>query len=182
MSPTRRLAWRRLACVGGAVALVCAACSGNPKPVRVVPSASNTHMIDTQGRDIGTAAMLESSSGGLLVLKLSSISPGAHGLHLHASGFCDPPGFLSADAHYNPKNRKHGTKNPQGPHAGDLPNIVARPDSVVDTNLAIPREVLGHIGAGAAAKSLIVHAGPDDQMTDPSGNSGPRIACGVLQR
>jgi len=164
-----------------AAALSSVAC-GKPKPAQVVPSAANAHLIDTQGRETGTAAVLERQSGGLLVLKLRRIPPGVHGLHLHTTGMCDPPGFLSADAHYNPQKRQHGTRNPQGAHAGDLPNVVARADSTVDTTLAIPADLVRAIGPGAAAKALVVHAGPDDLKTDPSGNSGPRIACGVLQR
>jgi Cu-Zn family superoxide dismutase len=165
-----------------AAALLGAACGGPPKPAQVVPSAANTHLIDAQGRETGTAAVLQSKSGGLLVLKLWSIPPGVHGLHLHTTGMCDPPGFLSADAHYNPGKRQHGTKNPQGTHAGDLPNVVARADSTVDTTLAIPMDLVHAIGRGAAAKALVAHAGADDLRTDPSGSSGPRIACGVLQR
>jgi superoxide dismutase, Cu-Zn family len=158
------------------------ACSSHSKPADVVPSAANTTLIDSQGRRLGTAAVVPSKSGGLLVLKLTGVPPGDHGLHLHATGACDPPSFASAGPHYNPTNRKHGAKNPQGPHAGDLPNVVARPDSSIDTTLAIPAEAVSAIGSGTAARALVLHAQRDDLMTDPSGNSGNRIACGVLQR
>lgn len=158
------------------------ACGGNPKPARVVPSSANTTLVNSDGRSIGTAAVLSSKSGGLLVLKLTGVPPGTHGLHLHAKGLCEPPKFESAGPHYNPAGRKHGARNPQGPHAGDLPNVVARADSSVDTTLAIPAGVLTAIGSGAGAKSLVLHADPDDLTTDPSGNSGARFACGVLQR
>jgi Cu-Zn family superoxide dismutase len=159
-----------------------AACSSHAKPASVVPSAANTTLIDSRGRRLGTAAVVPSKSGGLLVLKLTGVPPGEHGLHLHATGACDPPSFASAGPHYNPANRKHGAKNPQGPHAGDLPNVVARPDSSIDTTLAIPGEAVGAIGSGRAAKALVLHAQRDDLTTDPSGNSGDRIACGVLER
>lgn len=172
-----------LAQVGiAAAALASTACGGTPKTPQVVPQAANAHLIDSQGRETGTASVLLSKGGGLLVLKLWGVAPGVHGLHLHTTGMCDPPGFLSADAHYNPQKRQHGSRNPQGPHAGDLPNVVARGDSTVDTTLAIPADLVRAIGPGAAAKALVVHAGPEDLKTDPSGNSGPRIACGVLQR
>ena len=176
--PNRRRRYVALA-AAGAVGL---GCGGNPKPARVVPPAANTQLIDYQGRPAGTAAVLESKSGGLLVLKLRNLTPGLHGLHLHATGACDLPNFGSAGPHYNPDNKKHGAKNPQGPHAGDLPNITARTDGTVDTTLAFPAALVRAIGSGAAARALVVHAGPDDLMTDPSGNSGDRIACGVLQR
>jgi len=165
-----------------AAAATVGACSGHSKPARVVPSAANTVLVDAQSRRLGTAAVLPSKSGGLLVLKLTSVPPGQHGLHIHATGACDPPTFASAGPHYNPGNRKHGARNPQGPHAGDLPNVVARADSSVDTTLAIPAGVVSAIGSGAGAKSLVLHADPDDLATDPSGNSGARFACGVLQR
>jgi len=169
--------WLALATLGTTVA-----CSSQSKPAQVVPSAANTVLIDAQSRRLGTAAVVPSKSGGLLVLKLKGVPPGQHGLHLHATGACDPPNFGSAGPHYNPANRKHGTKNPQGPHAGDLPNVLARPDSSVDTTLAIPAAVVSAIGSGPAARALVLHAQPDDLTTDPSGNSGDRIACGVLQR
>jgi Cu-Zn family superoxide dismutase len=158
------------------------ACGGHPKAASVVPSAANTTLVNADGRRIGTAAVLPSKSGGLLVLKLTGVAPGTHGLHLHARGVCEPPKFESAGPHYNPAGRKHGAKNPQGPHAGDLPNVLARGDSTVDTTLTIPAAVVSAIGSGAAAKSLVLHADPDDLTTDPSGNSGARVACGVLQR
>jgi len=166
-----------LAALGAVVA-----CSSHASPARVVPSAANTTLIDARGRRLGTAAVVPSKSGGLLVLKLKGVPPGEHGLHLHATGACDPPGFASAGPHYNPANRKHGARNPQGPHAGDLPNVVARPDSSIDTTLAIPAEAVSAVGPGTAARALVLHAERDDLMTDPSGSSGDRIACGVLQR
>jgi superoxide dismutase, Cu-Zn family len=172
-----RSGWRLLVAIGGI-----AACSSHAKPAVVVPSAANTTLIDSQGRRLGTAAVVPSKNGGVLVLKLTGIPPGEHGLHLHTNGACDAPGFASAGPHYNPANRKHGAKNPEGPHAGDLPNVVARADSSVDTTVAIPGAVVTAIGSGSAAKALVLHADPDDLMTDPSGNSGARIACGVLQR
>ena len=173
---------RRSACWLLGTLSAIAACSGHSKPASVVPSAANTTLIDSQGRRLGTAAVVPSKSGGLLVLKLKGVPPGEHGLHLHATGACDPPSFASAGPHYNPANRKHGAKNPQGPHAGDLPNVVAHPDSSIDTTLAIPSAAVAAIGSGRAAKALVLHAQQDDLTTDPSGNSGDRIACGVLER
>jgi Cu-Zn family superoxide dismutase len=157
-------------------------CGGSTKPPQVVPSAANTTLINRDGRKIGTAAVLPSKSGGLLVLKLTGVPPGMHGMHLHAAGACDPPNFDTAGPHYDAGSHKHGAKNPAGPHAGDMPNLVARADSSVDTTLAIPASVVGAVGSGASARTLVLHAGPDDLVTDPSGNSGARFACGVFER
>jgi Cu-Zn family superoxide dismutase len=170
------------AAAGAAAAVALAACGGNPKPARVVPPAAHAQFTDFRGRPVGTVTVLETKAGGLLVLKLRTIPPGVHGLHVHTVGLCEPPVFASAGPHYNPGNRQHGFRNPAGPHAGDLPNITAAADSSVDTTITISGDLVRAIGAGPAAKSLVLHANPDDLMTDPSGNSGDRIACAVLQR
>jgi Cu-Zn family superoxide dismutase len=104
---------------------------------------------------------------------------GRKGLHVHATGRCDPPGFTSAGPHWNPAGRKHGLANSAGPHAGDLPNVP------VAANGAL-RETVVLSGANLAAlrdadgSALVLHAGEDDNVTDPSGNSGDRIACAIL--
>jgi Cu-Zn family superoxide dismutase len=139
-------------------------------------------MIDSSAAGVGSGSLLDSRRGPLLVLKLQGVSPGTHGFHVHATGQCDPPGFESAGPHLNPANRKHGTRNPAGPHAGDLPNVRARADGTVDTTLVLGSDLLAPtaVGAGAPARALVLHAKADDMMTDPSGNSGDRIVCGVL--
>jgi Cu-Zn family superoxide dismutase len=141
-------------------------------------------MIDREGKQVGTASLIESQFGGLLMLKLAGMPPGLHGLHVHTNGACEPPTFASAGPHLNPTGRKHGMRNPEGPHLGDLPNVSARDDGTVDTTITLGTELLkpGVIGSGAGARSLVVHEKADDMRTDPSGNSGERIACGVLQR
>jgi Cu-Zn family superoxide dismutase len=147
-----------------------------------VAPTRTAQLIDSAGKPAGSASLLESKRGPLLVLKLQNIPAGTHGIHVHASGTCTPPGFESAGPHLNPANRKHGIKNPAGPHAGDLPNVHAQPDGSVDTTLVLSRDLLtpSTLGAGAPARALVLHAKADDMMTDPSGNSGARIACGVL--
>jgi Cu-Zn family superoxide dismutase len=165
-----------------AAATALGACGGNPKPARVVPPAAHAQLTDFRGRPVGTVSVLETKAGGLLVLKLRAIPPGVHGLHVHTLGVCEPPVFASAGPHYNPGNRQHGFKNPRGPHAGDLPNVTAGADSAVDTTIGVAGDLVRAIGTGAGARALVLHASADDLMTDPSGNSGDRIACGVLQR
>ncbi len=159
------------------------ACAGKSEPAAVAPTRTAS-MVDSAGRSTGSVSVLESSRGPLLVLKLQGVPPGTHGFHIHAVGTCTPPGFESAGPHLNPDNRKHGERNPAGPHAGDLPNVRARADSSVDTTLVLPRSLLtaAALGAGAPPRALVLHAKADDMRTDPSGNSGGRIVCGVLGR
>jgi Cu-Zn family superoxide dismutase len=168
-----------------AVAGCAAGSSGSSQPsARVVSPSATANMIDAQGKNVGTASLVQSNFGGVLVLKLTGLPPGPHGLHIHTAGVCEPPAFTSAGPHLNPDAHQHGSRNPKGPHLGDLPNVTASPDGSVDTTIAVSPALLkpGVIGSGTSARALVVHAKADDQMTDPSGNSGDRIACGVLQR
>ncbi len=112
------------------------------------------------------------------------MSPGSYGAHLHAVGRCDPPGFESAGPHWNPTGQKHGKDNPAGMHKGDLPNLLVGTDGRGSFEYTIPNAGLSGMlpnrlidGDGAA---VVIHASADDYRTDPSGNSGARIACGVL--
>jgi Cu-Zn family superoxide dismutase len=164
--------------------LLAAACGGGSSTPGTVAPARTAGMIDSTGTSIGSASLLDTERGPLLVLKLHGVPPGTHGFHLHANGACDTPTFESAGPHHNPANRKHGTRNPAGPHAGDLPNVRARADGSVDTTLVLSRDLASGsaLGAGAPARALVLHAKADDMLTDPSGNSGARIACGVLGR
>ena len=136
-------------------------------------------MMDAAGRAVGRATVREVAGGLRVTVDARGLSQGTHGLHIHTVGRCDAPDFASAGAHWNPLGAKHGSMNPQGPHAGDLPNIVVGADG---------RGTLGATLAGATMDGLLdadgaammVHAAADDLTTDPSGNSGARIACGVL--
>lgn len=128
-------------------------------------------------RGDGSAAGSASLTGNMLTIDANGLSPGVHGLHLHAVGRCDGPDFASAGPHWNPTNRKHGRANPEGPHLGDLPNLVVGADGRGTATLAVEP---GLVDADGAA--LVVHALPDDDRTDPSGNSGARIACAAFTR
>ena len=108
-----------------------------------------------------------------------------HGIHIHAVGRCDPPDFMSAGDHVNPTNRQHGLRNPQGPHAGDLPNLTVEAGGTGTFQAANVDLTLGAGANGlfdADGSALVVHADPDDEATEPTGNSGGRIACGVIMR
>jgi Cu-Zn family superoxide dismutase len=138
---------------------------------------------DVQGKQIGTATLTEGADGVRIALDISKLPPGAHGLHIHSVGKCEAPDFKSAGPHFNPDAKKHGMKNPDGPHAGDLSNVEVGADGTVKTAVTTK---LVTLGAGRnslfqeGGTALVIHADPDDERTDPAGNSGARIACGVI--
>ena len=140
---------------------------------------------DKDGKDVGRATIIETGEGVRIAVTGYRLPPGAHGLHIHAAGRCEPPQFASAGGHFNPAGKQHGTQNPAGPHAGDLPNleVAASGEGGIDATTRLvtlgpgPTSLLGPAGA-----SLVVHAAADDYKTDPSGNSGDRIACGVITK
>ncbi len=136
---------------------------------------------DSAGAELGILTVSESASGLTVTGTLRGLPPGTHGVHFHETGICEAP-FASAGGHWNPAGKQHGTLNPNGPHAGDLGNIEVATDGTVVLQLTSVSNVLrgdgGLIDADGAA--LIVHATADDNMTDPAGNAGPRIACGRI--
>jgi Cu-Zn family superoxide dismutase len=140
-------------------------------------------ILDSAGKMIGTATITEQKDGVKIALKVSGLSPGKHGFHIHENGACTPPDFKSAGGHFNPLHKHHGIKNPQGKHAGDLPNLEVMEDGTAELTVVAGETTLGK-GAGALLKeggtSLVIHAAPDDEMTDPAGNAGARVACGVV--
>ena len=153
-------------------------------PARAQQSA-HADIMDSKGQKIGTARLEQSSAGVRISLTASQLPPGTHGFHIHTVGKCDPPDFKTAGPHFNPDNKKHGVKNPDGPHAGDLSNIEVAADGTVRVTSLAPNVTLGE-GPNSlfhdGGTSLVIHAQADDLMTDPSGNSGARIACGVIQK
>ncbi|WP_298289722.1 superoxide dismutase family protein [Novosphingobium sp.] len=173
MAPQSRL----LALVG---LLALAACTTAPDSSSALVAQSA--LTDAGGKAIGSAQIRQSNTGLMLNAQVSGLTPGQHGIHLHLIGKCEAPGFASAGGHLNPAARQHGTMNASGPHLGDLPNIDVGADGNGTISASIPGpspEVLAAIN-DADGTAVVVHAGPDDYKTDPSGNSGGRIACGVL--
>jgi superoxide dismutase, Cu-Zn family len=140
--------------------------------------------IDLDGTEIGEVTLEEGADGVLIRGSVSGLGAGPHGVHFHEVGRCEPP-FESAGAHFNPGGREHGLTNPAGPHDGDLPNIIADASGVAEFELF---SAFITLGAGAQqlldadGTALVVHAEADDHSTDPSGDSGARIACAVLAR
>ena len=150
------------------------------------PQKAKATLIDTQGKEIGHATLTEEEGGVMIDLDISSkVLTGMNGFHIHEKGQCDPPGFESAGGHLNPFGMQHGSRNPQGAHLGDLPNIAVGGLDGTQAQIFAYGVTLGsgenslfHPGG----TSLVVHARYDDEITDPTGNSGPRVACGVITK
>lgn len=142
-------------------------------------------MHDASGRSVGVLNLEQSSAGVRIVGDLAGLPVGTHGIHFHQTGRCDGPDFATAGPHFNPFSRKHGLENPDGPHAGDMPNLIIPVGGAVLVEMLTPRVALEDGTTtvfDADGTALVIHAGVDDQRTDPSGNSGARIACGVITR
>lgn len=138
--------------------------------------------INAEGKNVGTLTAEHMPSGTMFLLKLHDLPPGVHGMHVHSVGTCTPPTFDSAGPHFNPAGHQHGKENPKGPHAGDLNNITIPADGKLELQVDLPGIALR--GAGGLldedGASIVIHANPDDYKTDPSGNSGARIACAPI--
>lgn len=136
------------------------------------------------GLPAGSAQFVSDGSSVNVVVAVAGFTPGPHGMHLHTTGKCDGPDFSSAGPHLNPSAHQHGFENPQGAHLGDLPNVIvnsAGTGSATATLRGTPAEVMTAL-FDSDGTAIVVHAGPDDYKTDPSGNSGGREACGVVVR
>ncbi len=139
---------------------------------------------DREGKDVGTIAIKPARSGVALKLNLHGLPPGEHALHFHQHAKCEAPGFESAGPHFNPGDKKHGLQNPYGAHAGDMPNITVDEKGRVKTTILNQAVSLGDDANSLRSNggtSVIVHAKPDDMKTDPAGNAGERMACGVIR-
>lgn len=153
------------------------ACQPNDETSRTV------NMYNSDGDMIGTAKLNERPEGVLIKLKLEGLEPGFHGIHVHEFAKCKGPAFKSAGSHVNPEGNEHGLMHPKGAHLGDLPNIEADSGGLADAELMLPKATLldgknSLIEGGGT--SLVITAGQDDGVSQPSGDSGPRIACGKI--
>lgn len=176
--------------VGGfAVAtLVTVACQHLPWATRRV-AVANVNFASPAGASRGSGVLWQDPDGRVHVeLRLVGLPPGTHGIHFHTVGRCEgtgPTAFSSAGAHFNPRGRRHGLSSVDGPHAGDLPNVTVHSNGTAQYNVTSDRVSLttGSTNiVGGDGTAVIIHAAADDQITDPAGNSGARIACGVVRR
>jgi Cu-Zn family superoxide dismutase len=155
--------------------------------VSIVPAQAETVrsiLMSADGKDVGAAELTQTPSGVLIKLSVKGLPPGEHAFHVHAVGKCEPP-FTTAGGHFNPGGKKHGLMAPEGHHAGDMPNLhipqggdlVAEiVNSAITLERGKPNSVFDEDGS-----ALIIHAGKDDYKTDPTGDAGGRIVCGLIQ-
>lgn len=136
------------------------------------------------GLPVGTALLTAAGDKVNLTIAVATLPAGHHGIHLHMIGRCDTPDFASAGGHLNPSARQHGSQNPAGSHLGDLPNISIdnQGKGALNIELGTTRETALSALFDSDGSAIVIHALADDYKTDPTGNSGARIACGVLQR
>ena len=171
---------KKLVALGTAVAALAALALGSTS-VAQQPQSASAELRDANAEVVGTVTFVEEADGVRITVEATNLPPGVHGLHIHEVGQCSPD-FAAAGGHYNPLEREHGLDNPNGPHAGDLPNLEVAEDGTGN------QEVVNNIitlSAGSATlfdadgSAVIVHADPDDG-SQPSGNAGARIACGIV--
>lgn len=175
-------------CFGAAAAtFLISGCASYSDANRAVPptnvAPARAELFDTSGRNVGLAFATQMGNGLTITVAASGLSSGAHGVHVHQTGACNPPDFNSAGPHWNPSGRQHGKDNPAGMHRGDLPNILIGANGEGSMEYVIPTASLAGPGGilDADGGSIVIHATADDNRTDPSGNSGARIACGVFR-
>jgi Cu-Zn family superoxide dismutase len=148
-------------------------------------AAATAEMLNAEGKKIGSASFTETTDGVRIHVQLSQLPPGTHAMHIHNAGECHGPDFKSSGAHFNPFGKKHGAKNAEGRHAGDLPNFEVKADGTAEVDVTAKLVTLKE-GKNSLFQSggtcLMIHEKADDESTDPTGNAGERLACGVIKK
>ena len=156
--------------------LLLTACETGREPAGGAPMT----LVNSAGQAIGTIRAWQTAGGIAFRIDAHGLPHGVHGIHVHPIGRCDPPDFASAGTHWNPTNRQHGLNNPMGPHAGDIPNVTVAANGVLRETVILPHATMAEL-LDADGAAILIHAGADDYVSQPSGNSGPKIACAVLR-
>jgi len=146
--------------------------------------SATAKLVDGEGKAVGSVMLSQMEHGVRISVEAEGLPSGTHAFHIHETGECIPPGFQSAGGHYNPGGHQHGWNNPAGYHAGDLPNVHVADDGVLAIEYFTDAVTLGEGEATLFdddGSAIVIHVGEDDYATDPTGDAGDRLACGVIQ-